>query len=173
MEGGAGLLRSNRTAGRVENPIAGIGIAQSWQLDSRPNTYDRKILDFDAVIVFRTNPVHSTRIAGILDNFCGYHRGAAFWTYVRMSFAFVSHTRTSCLGYLLFLCHILGFLSYDCVQHKNCAIYRSRTTQSTHFRLKNTGFQTIRTISPVRANSKYASITFIERDCRASRYSRI
>jgi hypothetical protein len=67
------------------------------------NLCDGNRLDFDSMIVFGTDPIHSARHVAIFHDFGRYHRSAALRTGISVSSAFVTKTCTGCFGN--FLCH--------------------------------------------------------------------
>ena len=61
-------------------------------------------LDLDSIIVFRTDPIHSTRHVSISDDFGCHHRSAALRAFMRVRCTLVTKAGTRCFGNLF--CHV-------------------------------------------------------------------
>jgi len=61
-------------------------------------------LDFDAVIVFRTDPIHPARHIPVLHDLSGNHGGAALRTHMCMRLPLIAKARPRRFGNLF--CHL-------------------------------------------------------------------
>ena len=70
-------------------------------IDVRESFVIRDLSDFDAMIVFGTDPIHPARRVPIFHDFRGHHRGTALRTHMRVRFSLVAKARARCFGNFL------------------------------------------------------------------------